>query len=141
MKVISAENKIIGRLASRIASELRDGEEVRVVKSEEAVVSGDEQEVLADYKEKKDRGVRHRGPYFPKRPDAILKRTVNNMLPDGSEGREQFSRLKTYLGEPGEFDEVEEVDVKEGDDLRNRNYVKLGKISRHIGWTPSGGKQ
>jgi large subunit ribosomal protein L13 len=135
MKVIDAENKILGRLASRIADEAKDGEEVRIVNSEKAVVSGDKEKVLADYKQKYDRGRRDTGPYFPKRSDNIMKRTVRNMLPyKKSEGRESFSRVKAYLGVPEEFEgQVEEVDVKEGNDLKNRNYVKLTEIAEHIG--------
>lgn len=135
MKVIDAENKILGRLASRIADEAKDGEEVRVVNSEKAAISGKKEKVLTDYKQKYDRGRRDTGPYFPKRSDKILKRTVRNMLPyKKTEGRESFSRIKTYLGVPEEFEgEVEEIDVKEGNDLKNRNYVKLGEVAEHIG--------
>lgn len=135
VKVIDAEDKIIGRLASHVASEVRNGEEVRVVNSEEAVISGDEKKVFADYKQKYDRGRRDTGPYFPKRSDKIMKRTVRGMLPkEKKSGREQHSRLKTYLGVPEEFEgDVEEVDVREGNDLKNRNYVKLGDVAQHIG--------
>ncbi len=134
-KVINAENKILGRLASHVASEVRNGEEVRVVNSEEAVISGDEKKVFADYKQKYDRGRRDTGPYFPKRSDKILKRTVRGMLPkEKKSGREQHSRVKTYLGVPEEFEgDVEEVDVREGNDLKNRNYVKLGDVAQFIG--------
>ena len=134
-KVINAENKILGRLASYVASEVRNGEEVRIVNSEEAVISGDEKKVFADYKQKYDRGRRDTGPYFPKRSDKILKRTVRGMLPkEKKSGREQHSRLKTYLGVPEEFEgEVQEIDVREGNDLKNRNYVKLGDVAQFIG--------
>ncbi|MFB6182590.1 MAG: 50S ribosomal protein L13 [Candidatus Nanohaloarchaea archaeon] len=138
MKVIDAENKILGRLASNIASKAREGEEVRIVNSEKAVISGSKEKVLDDYKQKYDRGTRHRGPYFPQRPEKILKRTVKNMLPDGSEGRESLSRIKTFIGKPERFEEPENPDVKEGDDLKNRNYVKLSEVSKHIGWEPKG---
>jgi large subunit ribosomal protein L13 len=140
MKVVNAENKILGRLASHVADELRNGEEVRVVNSEKAVISGDKEKVLEDYKQKKDRGARDRGPYFPKRPDRIFKRTVKGMLPSGPEGRDQLSNMKAYLENPLD-EEVEEVDVREGDDLRNRNYVKLGEVSKFIGWKPAGETQ
>lgn len=137
MKVINAEDKILGRLAVKASKLAKDGEEVAIVNSEKAVVSGKKEKVLEDYKTKKDRGTRDRGPYFPKRPDKIMKRTVKNMLPKNKEGREQLGNIKAYLEVPREFKgEVEEVDVKEGDDLRNRQYVKLGEISEHIGWTP-----
>lgn len=137
--IINAENRIIGRLASEIARKARDGEEVKVVNSEKAVISGDEEEVKADYRQKHERGTRHDGPYYPKRPDKILKRTVRGMIPHKSkEGKKAFKRVKTYLGIPTGIDEseVEEVDVKSGDELQNRNYVKLGEVSRSIGWTP-----
>lgn len=137
--VINAKDKVIGRLASEIARKARDGEEVRVVNSEKAVISGDEQQVKEEYQGRHDRGSRHDGPYFPKRPDKILKRTVRGMLPyKSSEGKEAFKRVKTYLGVPEEFEDYTEVDVKEGEELKNRNYVKLGEVSRSIGWTPVG---
>ena len=137
-KVINAEGRVIGRLASEVAQIAMDGEEVHIVNSEHAVISGDEAEIKDEYKTKYDRGRKDFGPYYPKRPDKILKRTVRGMLPDEKKrGREMHSRVKTYLGVPEEFD-PEEVDVKEGDELKNRNYVKLGEVSKHIGWTPRG---
>jgi len=139
--IINAENRVLGRLASEIARKAKDGEEVHVVNSEKAVISGDKTEVKEEYKTKYERGGRHTGPHYPKRPDKILKRTVRGMLPTNKEaGREAFSNVKTYLEVPIEFEgEVEEVDVKEGDELKNRNYVKLGDVSKYIGWTPRGG--
>jgi len=134
--VIDAENKVLGRLATRIAREARDGKEVHVVNSEKAVISGTKEDVEDDYRQKYQRGTRHDGPYFPKAPDRILKRTIRGMLPyKSSEGKKAFERVKTYLGEPVDL-EPEEVDVKEGDELRYKNYVKLGEVSRSIGWTP-----
>lgn len=131
--VINAENRILGRLASEIARKAKKGETVRVVNSEKAVISGDEEEVIEDYRQKYERGSKYTGPHYPKRPDKILKRTVRGMLPDNGE----FD-VKTYLTVPREFEDVEEVDIKSGDELKNRNYVKLGEVSKAIGWTPSG---
>jgi len=140
-KVIDASNRVIGRLASEIAQEALDGEEVKVVNSEEAVISGDTEEVLEEYKQKVDRGVRDRGPHYPKRPDKMLKRVVRNMVPYKKErGKEAFSRIKTYLEVPYDLeDDVEEIDTKSGEELKNKNYVKLGKVSRHVGWEPVNG--
>lgn len=130
-RIVNADNRILGRLASEVASMVKDGEEVRVVNSEDVVISGKKEKVFDDYKQKYDRGTRHRGPYFPKRPDKILKKTIKGMLP----GDDFDSRVKTYLGEPDEFDDAEELEVKTGDELKNRNYVKLAEVSKHIGWT------
>ncbi len=141
MKVIDATDRVIGRLATEISQAALDGEEVRVVNSEEAVISGERDEVFSEYKQKVDRGARDRGPYYPKRPDKMLKRTVRGMLPYKKErGKEAFSRIKTYLEVPSQFeDDVEESDSKSGKDLKNRNYVKLGEVSKHVGWEPING--
>lgn len=139
MKVLNAENKILGRAASEIAQIAKNtDEEIAVVKSEHVTISGTKEKVLDDYKTKYDRGRRDRGPYFPKRPDKIFKRTIKNMTSNNKKGREQESQIKTYLGVPEEFEdeEIEDLDVREGTDLKNRNYVKLGEVSEHIGWTP-----
>ena len=134
LTIINAENRVLGRLASEIARKAKDGESVRVVNSEKAVISGDTEEVIEDYRQKYERGSKYRGPHFPKRPDKILKRTVRGMLPDNGD-----LDVRAYLAVPYEFeDAVEEVDVKSGDELQNRNYVKLGDVSKAIGWTPSG---
>ena len=135
MKVINAEGRVLGRLASEVAQIARDGEEVAVVNSEDAVISGDEAEIKSNYKQKYERGRRDTGPYYPKRADKILKRTVRNMLPyKESDGRKQFSNVKTYLGLPERMEgEVEDSQAKEGDSLKHRNYVKLGEVSEFIG--------
>lgn len=135
MKVINAKGKVLGRLASKAASEARNGEKVAVVNSEHAVISGDEQKVKEDYQQKYERGRRDRGPYYPKRADKIMKRTIRNMLPyKSSDGREQLKNVKTYLGVPERMeDDLEEPDVKSGKDLKNRNYVKLDDVSKFIG--------
>ncbi len=139
-EVIDAENRIIGRLATDIAQKALDGEEVRVVNAEKAVISGDKEKVFEEYKTKYDRGVRDRGPHFPKSPANIIKRTVRGMVPYKKDrGREALGRVKAYLGVPHEFkEEVEQSETKSGDELQNRNYVKLGEVSQHIGWTPRG---
>jgi large subunit ribosomal protein L13 len=135
MKVINADGKVLGRLASEVAQIARDGEEVAVVNSEEAVISGDEKEIKENYQQKYERGRRDTGPYYPKRADKILKRTIRNMLPyKESDGREQFGNVKTYLGLPERMeDKVEDSQAKEGDSLKHRNYVKLGEVSEFIG--------
>ena len=139
MIVVDAKNKILGRAASEIAQiAKKTDEEIAVLNSEHVAISGDKPKVLDDYKTKYDRGRRDRGPYFPKRPDKIFKRTIKNMASDSKKGREQKSQIKTYLGTPSEFKQEEktELEAREGKDLKNRNYVKLGEVSEHIGWTP-----
>lgn len=129
--IIDAERKVLGRLASDVAQRLQDGEEVRIINAEKAVVSGDREDVFERYRAKRERGSRDRGPFYPQEPGRIMKRTVRGMLPKNNEGREQLKRLRTYQGNPDGI-ESEDVDVSSGDDLKNRNYVTLKEIADNI---------
>ncbi len=93
--VVDAERMVLGRLASEVSRRLKDGEDVHVVNSESAVVSGRPEEIYQRYREKREAGNRESGPFFPKAPERIVKRTVRGMLPDGSDGRQAFKRSRT----------------------------------------------
>ena len=53
MKIIDASNCILGRLASSIAKELLNGEEVHIINAERAVISGTKNRVFGEYIEKR----------------------------------------------------------------------------------------
>lgn len=131
--VVDADGRILGRLAASIAQRLKDGDTVHVVNAEEAIVTGEREAVFEDYRQKRERGNRDHGPYFPKAPDRILKRTVKGMLPDSDDGREAFKRLKTYSGTPDGLDADEtELDVRSASDLQGSEYVSLQEITNHM---------
>lgn len=128
---IDADNAILGRLASTAAQELKDGEEVHIVNAEQAVVSGERDDIYEKYRGKRNAGTKESGPRFPKAPERIVKRTVRGMLPNGPDGREAFKRLRTYRGNPEDRD-ADDITVKTGDELRHREYVTVEDISNHI---------
>jgi len=72
---------ILGRLASVVASRLLSGETIAITNAERAVVSGTKTTTYREYKEQVDKGSTESGPYFPTRPDQIMKRTIRGMLP------------------------------------------------------------
>ncbi|MDY6779622.1 MAG: 50S ribosomal protein L13 [Halobacteria archaeon] len=132
--VIDGSGAVLGRLASDVASRVLDGEKVAVVNAEEIVVSGEEDEVVEEYRQRDELGS-DRGPYHPKRPDGIAKRSVRGMVPYKRErGKEALSNLRFYVGVPDEYDDAdtEEFDAT-GDKLGRGGYVSLGEISQRIG--------
>ena len=135
MKVYDATNKIAGRLATRIAKDLLNGEDVIVVNAEKAVLSGGKEKKFKEYKEKVDKGDPIKGPFYPRYPDAILRRFVRGMLPwHKPKGREAFKKLRVYLGEPEEFKKVKKIDVKEADASKLKiKYITLGDLSLLLG--------
>ena len=56
MKVIDADNLIMGRLASHVAKLLISGEEVAIVNAEKTIISGRKKNILAEYHQKRTVG-------------------------------------------------------------------------------------
>lgn len=130
--VIDARDCILGRVASQVAERALAGERIAVVNAEGAVITGSEEDVIGTYQKRAELGS-DRGPYYPKRPDGILKRAVRGMLPYKTRrGREAFENVRTYVGNPYDDDPI----VLEGtslDRLSNIRFVHLGEVSDQLG--------
>ena len=130
--VIDGKGCILGRVASAVAERALAGETIALVNAEQMIVTGDEDDVVARYKQRTDLGS-DRGPMYPKRPDGIVKRAIRGMLPPTRpRGREALERIRVYVGNP--YDE--EGEVIEGttlDRLSNIRFVELGEVSEHLG--------
>ncbi|MBN1110454.1 MAG: 50S ribosomal protein L13 [Methanomassiliicoccales archaeon] len=134
MTVIDAENHIAGRLGSIIAKRLMKGEEIVIVNAEKIVLTGDRDSVLAHYKQKRDRGNVKSGPFFPRRADLIMKRTVRGMLPwYTTSGKNAYRRLKVYVGVPKQFMEQEKERVDTAVKTGLTQYVTLSQVAEHLG--------
>ncbi|MBR79221.1 MAG: 50S ribosomal protein L13 [Euryarchaeota archaeon] len=144
--VYDATGKILGRLASQVAKEMisarKSGKQQRVIiiNAEGAIVSGPRSKVFSDYRAKYKLNHARKGPYFPRMPDKIIKRTVRGMLPyqKNSSGRGALRDLRVMIGTPSNLS----GDLPEGHqwgetgkidrDLPNK-FVRLGEISSHLG--------
>ena len=136
MTIIDADGLIMGRLASTVAKRLLAGEQIDIVNAEKAVISGSKISTLKEYDEIINIGTREFGPYFPKRPERIMKRTVRGMLPyKRARGKDAMARLKIYIGVPAEFKDQEITSVAEADmnRLSSNKYITLGQVSTKLG--------
>lgn len=125
--VINAENQVLGRLSAYAAKQALLGNTVIVVNSEKAVVSGSKRDILRRYKQKKARGVPAHGPFFPKKPEAVLRRTIRGMLPHRqAKGRKAFARIRCYSGIPENVSDS--VKVGKGVEKLSSRYITLKKI-------------
>jgi large subunit ribosomal protein L13 len=132
--VIDADGNVLGRLCTSVAKKILQGEEVVVVNAEKAIVTGNKEDILAQYKQKKDRGKVIHGPFYPRRADLILKRTVRGMLPwDRPKGRDAYRLLKVYVGVPKELEAVEKLKLMGATNLSRDRYVTLSEVSEHLG--------
>ena len=134
--IIDATDLILGRLASVAAKKALLGEDVKVVNCEKAVVSGNRRFLLEKYKQKNDRGVLLRGPYFPRYPDRIVRRTIRGMLPfKRARGREAYKKVMCYIGVPAALANEKFVTLKEANvsKLPTLKFLTIREISERLG--------
>ncbi len=136
-RVIDADGHILGRLCSIIAKRLLNGEKIVVVNAEKVVITGDRQMVFERYREKYERGSKEKGPYFPRHPERIFKRTVRGMLPKNRRGRETLKNLRVFVGVPEKLKNAraEKVDQALLEKVsKAEKYVTLGEVSEYLGY-------
>lgn len=134
MTVIDASGHIVGRLSSFVAKRLLGGEEIHVVNSEKAIITGDMDRIFKEYQEIRKIGSQRKGPYYPKRPDRILKRTVRGMLPyQKPRGREALKRLRVYIGIPSELEDEKMERIEKACEITTPHCIELSELSRKLG--------
>ena len=126
--LVDAEDKILGRLATQIATRLRGkhkpiftphadtGDFVVVVNAEKVALSGKKWDKKIYY--------RHSGyigglkeitarKLLEKKPEDVLRFAVRGMLPKNSLGRRQLKKLKIYVGpeNPHEAQQLEALEI------------------------------
>jgi large subunit ribosomal protein L13 len=94
--------------------------------------------VLANYRHKRERGASgaHWGPFVPRRPDHLMKRTIRGMLPyKRPRGVEAMKSVKCYVGIPVEFagKEMEVPEEVHMNRLNNPNHVTLAAVCTFLG--------
>jgi large subunit ribosomal protein L13 len=130
--VVDARDCILGRVASQVAERALDGETVAVVNAEETVITGSDDDVMSVFEKRVELGS-DSGPYYPKRPDRIMKRSIRGMLPyKRPRGREAFEGIRVYVGDPFE-DDAEVLEGTSLNRLSNIKFVQLGDVSENLG--------
>ena len=111
--VIDAEDVVLGRLATEVATLLRGkhkptyaphvdtGDFVIIVNAEKVALTGNKREQKFAYRHSGyPGGLRKRsfGELLDSRPDRLLEKVVKGMLPKNKLGRAQGKKLKVYAG-------------------------------------------
>jgi large subunit ribosomal protein L13 len=131
--IIDAEGAVLGRLCTVVAKRLLNGEEIAVVNSEKVIVTGKKIMIKAHFKHEREVGTYRKGPFYPRMPDRILKRTIRGMIPyQEPHGRTAFKRLRCYIGIPKEMQgqTFEKITVAE---KYPTNYMTLQEVAQFLG--------
>jgi large subunit ribosomal protein L13 len=132
--VINAEKHVLGRMSTNVAKRILNGEDVIIVNAEKAIITGNRDMIFDNYTAKYKRGKQINGPFFPKRADLIVKRTVRGMIPfKSSHGREVYRHLTVFVGVPKDLVSAKMEQVEAATNLWTDKYVTVGEVAEHLG--------
>jgi len=134
--LVNAEGQIVGRMCSKIAKLLINGEEVIILNAEKAVFSGKRKSKIAEAHLFLEVGAPARGPFHYRRPDRFLRKTVRGMLPfKQPKGKTAYKHLKAYMGIPLEFKDQQMISFEDAQstDLKGPHF-NLAELAKEIGW-------
>jgi len=134
--LINADGLILGRMASKIAKRLLNGEEVIIINAEKAIISGKKKVKVAEAKEFLEVGAPDRGPFHYRRPDKILKKSVRGMLPiKQPKGKTALRRLKVFMGVPRDYQELQTTTLEDAKAIKLKGpHLTLGELAKEVGW-------
>ena len=141
--VIDGRGHLVGRLASKIAKELQNGQRIVVVRCEALLKSGSLFRNKLKFHEflNKTRNTNPRkGHIHFRTPSRIFWRMVRGMLPHKTpKGSAALGRLKVFEGIPFPYDPKKRVVVPDALKVlrlkSHRKFCNLGELAGKIGWT------
>ncbi len=128
--VIDATKGIVGRIASYAAKQAMLGKKVVIVNCDHAVVSGTHNNIVDEYNTlRRKGGSSMNGPFFPKNPERLMKRTVRGMLAYTQQrGRDALERVMCYNAVPLEFANSKKITIVKELKTKSMTLAELEKI-------------
>jgi len=134
--LVNAEGLVVGRMCSKVAKRLLNGEEVIIVNAEKAVFSGKKKSKIAEAHVFLEVGAPERGPFHYRRPDRFLRKAVRGMVPyKQPKGKNAYKLLKVFMGVPLELKDQEMITFTEASSANLKGpHFTLGEMAKEIGW-------
>ena len=141
--VIDGRGHLVGRLASKVAKELLNGQKIVVVRCDLLLKSGSlfrSNLAFHEYLNKRRNTNPRKGPYHQRSPARIFFKAVRGMLPrKTARGEAAMSRLKCFDGIPFPYDTKKRMVVPDALKIlrlkSHRKYTVLGELAAEVGWT------
>lgn len=143
--VIDGRGHLLGRLASKVAKEILNGQRVVIVRCELLLRSGSLFRNKLKYHEFLGKGMNtnpRRGQFHFRSPSRIFWRTVRGMLPHKTpKAAAALGRMKVFEGIPYPYDQKRRMVVPDALKVlrlkAHRKFCVLGDLAKQIGWTKS----
>jgi large subunit ribosomal protein L13 len=145
-RIIDAEGIVLGRLASKVAKMLLQNENVFIINAAKAIISGKKRSIIHQWKVRSNIHTHYnptKGPFWPKTPIQIVRRTIRGMLPwNRPRGREVYRFLRVFNGTPEDLNKklgisgdlkIETYPNFSFNQLKG-TYIEIGELAKQIGW-------
>jgi len=142
-KLVDAKGKIMGRLCSFLARHAQQGDNIVIINAKDAVVTGSTPSITRWRIAKQDIHTHARpldGPFWPHRPDTLLRHCLRGMLPKNDRGARALKRVQVFVGDIPEHLKYKypiqgEIQVLKADGEKTKAHMlTLGQLSKLIGW-------
>ncbi len=129
--VIDASFGVLGRIASFAAKQSLLGKKVAIVNCNNAIITGNPRSSINEYIAlRRKGGTAIKGPFFPKSPEKIIKRTIRGMLSHKQQrGLLALRRIFCYNGIPEEFSSSKKISLSR--EIKNKSML-LAELSKEI---------
>ncbi|MGI6589361.1 MAG: 50S ribosomal protein L13 [Candidatus Iainarchaeum sp.] len=137
MMIVDAKDNVAGRLASKVAKALINGERVTVINAQDLVMVGNKKSILEKFSTRVDGAVKsnpHYGPKYDRIPSKIFRRMVRNMLPTKKRAKERIiKQLRVFNATAKGMDSKEVIVFEKLKFNQRNNYMKLKDVALLLG--------
>jgi large subunit ribosomal protein L13 len=135
--IVDAKDNVAGRLASKVAKALINGERVTVINAQDLVMVGNKKSILEKFSTRVDGAVKsnpHYGPKYDRIPSKIFRRMVRNMLPTKKRAKERIiKQLRVFNATAKGMDSKEVIVFEKLKFNQRNNYMKLKDVALLLG--------
>ncbi len=138
--VVDAKDRVLGRLASTVAKQLLLGKKVAIVNAEMSFVTGNKIALVRKYRIRlnlQEKENPEHSPYWPRRPDMLVRRVVRGMLPYHKKpsGKTAYRNLRVFMGVPSALSKskMTVIETKEPKKMYVK-YLYVKELSQLLGY-------
>lgn len=145
-QLLDATDQIVGRFCSQVAKRVLLGERVVIINAKDAIISGNKRNIHEKYLARLNISTAtnpRRGPFWPRRPDTLMRGIIKKMLPRKKRrGKEALRRVHVYISDiPERFQDryqklvPNEIPFADKKRLSYYNkFITLENLCTRIGW-------
>lgn len=128
--VIDASKGVLGRIASYAAKQALLGKNIVIVNCNDAILTGRRDNIVGEYNTlRRLGGSSLKGPFFPKIPERVMKRTIRGMLAyTQGRGGDALKRVMCYNKVPKEYEAAKKISFIKELKAKSINLSELEKV-------------